>query len=75
MRGTGAIAGTDFSNFQSEITMILLFIVFCIMAIWVLYNSDNYFEGVKRHLFWVLTLMTGPIGLGIYLFIRRKVDY
>jgi TM2 domain-containing membrane protein YozV len=75
MRGISLMGGTDFSNFQFEISIFLLFILFSIMSIWVIYDSDKYFDGIKRHLFWPLTLITGPIGLGIYLFMRRKVDY
>jgi hypothetical protein len=75
MRGISLMRGTDFNNFQIGITIILLFIFFCIMSIWVIYDSDKYSDGIKRHLFWPLTLVTGPIGLGIYLFMRRKVDY
>jgi hypothetical protein len=75
MRGTGLMGGTDLSSFQLEITIIFLFILFCIMSFWVFYDSDNYFDGIKKHLFWSLTLITGPIGLGIYFLIRRKVDY
>jgi hypothetical protein len=75
MRGTGLMGATDFGSFQFEISMIFLFILFCIMSLWVLFDSDNYFDGFKRHLFWSLTLVTGPIGLGIYFFMRRRVDY
>jgi hypothetical protein len=74
MRGTGLMGGTDFSSFQFEITTIFLFILFCTMSFWVLYDSDNYFEGIKRHLLWLLTLITGPIGLGFYLFMQRRVE-
>jgi hypothetical protein len=75
MRGIGLMGGTDFSSFQFEITIIFLFILFCIMSFWVLYDSDNHFEGIKRLLLWLLTLITGPIGLGFYLFMRRRADF
>jgi hypothetical protein len=75
MRGTGLLNGTNYNGFQLEITLIFLFIFFCIMSIWVLYDSDRYFEGIKRHLFWPLTLLTGPIGLGIYFYMRKKSYY
>jgi hypothetical protein len=75
MRGTALLNGTDYSGFQFEMTMILLFILFFTMSFWVFYDSDRYFDGRKRHLFWPLTLFTGPIGLGFYFFMRRKTDY
>jgi hypothetical protein len=75
MRGIGLMGGTDFSNYQFEITMVFLFILFSILSLWVLYDSDSYFDGIKRHIFWPLTLITGPLGLVIYLLMRRKVDY
>jgi hypothetical protein len=73
MRGVILANNTDFSGFQIEIAF--MFVIFCCMAIWVFYNSDKYFDGFKRHLFWPITIFTGPIGLWIYLYIRRKADY
>jgi hypothetical protein len=72
VRGVVLMNNTDFSGFQIELTF--LFVIFCVMAIWVFYNSSRYFDGVKRHFFWPLTLITGPIGLGLYLYMKRNVD-
>lgn len=63
----------DFSGHQIEI--ILLLCIFCAMAIWVFYDSDKYLSGVKRHILWLLTIITGPITLIIYLIMRKKLDY
>lgn len=64
------VHSTDFGGYQIEIVFALS--IFIIMAIWVFYNSDKYLFGVKRHLSWLLTIATGPIGLLFYLIIRRK---
>lgn len=68
--GWGLARNTDFSGHQIEIAVFFTF--FIVIAIWVYYDSDKYFIGFKRHIFWVLTIITGPIGLLIYLMQRKK---
>ncbi|WP_062352399.1 hypothetical protein [Bacillus kwashiorkori] len=71
--GWGISNRTDFSGYQLEIAF--FFSIFCILAIWVFYDSDKYFYYSKiRHIFWILTIFTGPIGLIIYLVSRRFAD-
>jgi len=72
MRGWSVANQTDYSGFQIEIAF--FFTIFCVMAIWVFYDSGLYFVGVKRHVFWVLTIITGPIALITYLIIRRREE-
>lgn len=64
---------TDFSGYQIEIAFLLS--IFIVMAIWVYYDSDRYFPGPIKHVFWPLTIVSGPIGLIIYLMFRRNRDY
>ncbi|RSD29092.1 hypothetical protein [Mesobacillus subterraneus] len=64
---------TDFSGFQME--KAFLFTIFIVMSIWVYYDSDKYLIGYKKHLFWVATIFTGPIGLGLWLYWRRRLMY
>lgn len=71
--GWSVASNTDFSGHQIEIAFLAT--IFIVMAIWVFYNSDRYFMGWNRHVFWVLTLFTGPIGLVIYLIFRKRVGY
>ncbi|MCM3575393.1 MULTISPECIES: hypothetical protein [Mesobacillus] len=68
--GWGLARNTDFSGHQLEIAAI--FALFIVIGIWVYYDSDKYFVGIKRHILWVLTIITGPIGLIIYLIQRKK---
>jgi len=68
----GLSRSTDFSGFQIE--LIFFFAIFCILAIWVFYDSDKYFYSKIRHIFWLLTLFTGLIGLIIYLVSRKLSD-
>jgi hypothetical protein len=68
--GWGLARNTDFSGHQIEIAVI--FTLFIVIAIWVYYDSDQYFIGIKRHVFWICTIITGPIGLIIYLMRRKK---
>lgn len=70
--GWGLARNTDFSGHQIEIAVILT--LFIVVAIWVYYDSDKYFIGIKRHVFWILTIFTGPIGLIIYLMQRKKKE-
>lgn len=63
---------TDFSGHQIE--MAVIFSLFIVIGIWVYYDSDKYFVGIKRHIFWILTIFTGPIGLMIYLRQRKNED-
>lgn len=70
--GWGLARNTDFSGHQIEIAVI--FTLFSVVAIWVYYDSDKYFIGFKRHIFWILTVFTGPIGLIIYLMQRKKEE-
>lgn len=70
--GWGLARNTDFSGHQIEIAVI--FTLFIVVAIWVYYDSDKYFIGIKRHVFWILTIFTGPIGLIIYLMQRKKEE-
>ncbi len=72
MSGWFAAGNTDFSGYQIEIAF--LFSIFFVMAIWVFYDSDKYFMGAKRHIFWFLTIFTGPITLLIYLILRRNQE-
>ena len=71
--GWGMARFIDFSGHQIEI--ILLFGIICVMAIWIFYDSDKFFVGAKRHIFWLLTILTGPIGLIIYLIMRKREGY
>jgi hypothetical protein len=68
--GWSLARNTDFSGHQIEIAVILS--LFIIIGIWVYYDSDKYFVGTKRHIFWVLTIFTGPIGLTLYLIQRKR---
>lgn len=68
--GWNLARNTEFSGHQIEITVILSF--FIIIGVWVYYDSDKYFVGIKRHIFWLLIIITGPIGLIIYLIQRKK---
>lgn len=70
--GWGLARNTDFSGHQIEIAVIFTF--FIVIAIWVYYDSDKYFIGFRRHIFWVSTIFTGPIGLIIYLMQRKKEE-
>lgn len=70
--GWGLARNTDFSGHQIEIAVIFTF--FIVIAIWVYYDSDKNFIGFKRHIFWILTIFTGPIGLIIYLMQRKKEE-
>ena len=70
--GWGLARNTDFSGHQIEIAV--FFTLFIVIAIWVYYDSDKYFIGIKRHVFWILTIFTGPIGLIIYLMQRKKEE-
>jgi len=63
---------TDFSGFELEIAFFLS--IFIVLAIWVFYDSDKYFYSKFRHIFWLLTIFTGPIGLIIYLVSRKFTD-
>ena len=60
----------DFSGYQIELVLLLISCI--ILAIWVFYHSDKYFYHRFRHIFWLLTLFTGPIGLLIYLLFRKS---
>jgi hypothetical protein len=62
---------TDFSGYQLEI--IFFYVIALVLAIWVFYNSDHYFHGFSRYILIVLTLVTGPIGLIVYLIFRKRV--
>lgn len=68
--GWSLAKNTDFSGHQIEIAVILSF--FIIIGVWVYYDSDKYFVGIKRHIFWVLTIFMGPVGLILYLKQRKK---
>jgi hypothetical protein len=68
--GWGLARNTDFSGHQIEVAVI--FTIFIVVAIWVYYDSEKYFIGIKRRVFWLLTIITGPIGLIIYLLQRKK---
>lgn len=70
--GWGLARNTDFNGHQMEI--VAIFAVFIVIGIWVYYDSDKYFVGIKRHIFWGLTILTGPIGLIIYLIQRKKEE-
>jgi hypothetical protein len=71
--GWSVASSTDFSGYQIEIAF--LFSIFIVMAIWVYYNSERYFDGLTRHVFWLATMLTGPVGLVIYLWFRRRNEY
>ena len=68
--GWGLARNTDFSGHQIEMAAVLPF--FIVMGIWVYYDSDKYFAGIRRHIFWLFTILTGPVGLIIYLINRKK---
>lgn len=68
--GWSLARNTDFSGHQIEIAVILS--LFIIIGVWVYYDSDKYFVGIKKHIFLVLTIITGPVGLIIYLIQRKK---
>lgn len=59
----------DFSGYQIEIA--LFYTVAFVIAVWVFYDSDRHFYSIFRHLFWLFTLITGPIGLILYLLVRK----
>lgn len=71
--GWSVAGSTDFSGYQIEIAF--LFSVFIVMAIWVYYNSERYFDGLTRHVFCLATMLTGPVGLAIYVSFRRRNEY
>ena len=73
MGGWSYAGNIDFSGYQLEFAV--LFVFFAVLAIWVYYNSERYFSGIPKHLFWMITLFTGPIGLLIYLYARKKAEY
>ncbi|MFC4408892.1 hypothetical protein ACFOZY_00440 [Chungangia koreensis] len=59
----------DFSGYQMEIA--LFYTIALVMAVWVFYDSDRHFYSFFRHLFWILTLLSGPLGLLVYHIFRR----
>lgn len=59
----------DLSGYQMEIAF--FYTIAFVMAVWVFYNSDRHFYSPFRHLFWLLTLISGPLGLLVYLVSRR----
>lgn len=70
--GWSMASRTDFSGHQLEIALYITFVF--MIALWVFFNSDQHFQGLIRHLFWLVTLVLGPIGLIIYLVARRLED-
>ncbi|KIL53499.1 hypothetical protein KP77_04750 [Jeotgalibacillus alimentarius] len=67
--GWNMASQTDFSGYQIELAVI--YTIFLIASMWVFYDADHYFTGIKRHIFWIMTLVTGPIGMILYLIFRR----